>query len=44
MGMTFVPDPRSTLIETDSFEDLLDIIGKANERLEEMGVKRITTL
>jgi uncharacterized protein YqgV (UPF0045/DUF77 family) len=43
MGMTFVPDPMSTLIETNSFEELLDIIRKANERLEEMGVKSITT-
>ncbi|MDD1752107.1 MAG: MTH1187 family thiamine-binding protein [Methanotrichaceae archaeon] len=43
MGITFVPGPMSTAIEIDSFEELFDIIRKANKRLAEMGVKRIIT-
>ena len=43
MGITFVPGSMSTSIEIDSFEELFDIIGRANKRLTEMGVKRIIT-
>jgi len=43
MGIAFLPGPMSTSVEIDSFEELFDIIGKANKRLAEMGVKRIIT-
>ncbi|MDD1753675.1 MAG: MTH1187 family thiamine-binding protein [Methanotrichaceae archaeon] len=43
MGVKFVPGPMSTSIEIGSFEELFDIIGKANKRLAEMGVERIMT-
>ena len=43
MGITFVPGPMSTSVEISSFEELFDIIGKANKRLAEMGVERIIT-
>lgn len=43
MGITFVPGPMSTSVEIDSFEELFDIIGKANKRLAETGVERIIT-
>jgi uncharacterized protein YqgV (UPF0045/DUF77 family) len=33
----------STSVEIDSFEELFNIIGKANKRLAEMGVERIIT-
>jgi uncharacterized protein YqgV (UPF0045/DUF77 family) len=32
-----------TSIEINSFEELFDIIAKANKRFEEMGVRRIIT-
>ena len=43
MGVKFVPGPMSTSVEINSFEELFDIIGKANKRLAEMGVERIIT-
>jgi uncharacterized protein (TIGR00106 family) len=43
MGVKFVPGPMSTSIEINSFEELFDIIAKANKRFEEMGVRRIIT-
>jgi uncharacterized protein (TIGR00106 family) len=43
MGVKFVPGPMSTSVEISSFEELFDIIGKANKRLAEMGVERIIT-
>jgi uncharacterized protein (TIGR00106 family) len=42
-GVKFVPGPMSTLVETKSFEELFDLIEKANRRLKEMGVQRIIT-
>ena len=42
-GVKFVPGPMSTAIETNSFEQLFEIIEKANEKLAEMGVQRIIT-
>ena len=42
-GVRFVPGPMSTSVETKSFEELFDLIEKANQRLEDMGVKRIIT-
>jgi uncharacterized protein (TIGR00106 family) len=43
MGVKFVPGPMSTSVEINSFEELFDVIARANKRLEEMGVKRIIT-
>lgn len=42
-GVKFVPGPMSTAIETNSFEQLFEIIEKANKKLAEMGVQRIIT-
>lgn len=42
-GVRFVPGPMSTSVETRSFEELFDLIEKANHRLEGMGVQRIIT-
>lgn len=42
-GVKFVPGPMSTAIETNSFEQLFEIIEKANRKLAEMGVQRIIT-
>jgi uncharacterized protein (TIGR00106 family) len=42
-GVTFVPGPMSTAIETNSFEQLFKVIEKANKKLAEMGVQRIIT-
>ena len=42
-GVKFVPGPMSTSVETKSFEELFDLIEKANRRLKEMGVQRIIT-
>ena len=42
-GVRFVPGPMSTSVETKSFEELFDLIEKANQRLEDMGVERIIT-
>jgi uncharacterized protein (TIGR00106 family) len=42
-GVKFVPGPMSTSVETKSFEELFDLIEKANQRLKEMGVQRIIT-
>ena len=42
-GVKFVPGPMSTSVETKSFEELFDLIEKANRRLEDMGVQRIIT-
>ncbi len=42
-GVKFVPGPMSTSVETKSFEELFDQIKKANQRLKDMGVKRIIT-
>ena len=42
-GVKFVPGPMSTTIETDSFEQLFEIIKNANRKLADMGVQRIIT-
>ena len=42
-GVRFVPGPMSTSVETKSFEELFDLIEKANQRLKDMGVERIIT-
>ena len=39
----FLPGPMSTSVETKSFEELFDLIEKANQRLKEMGVQRMIT-
>lgn len=42
-GVKFVPGPMSTSVETKSFDELFELITKANQRLKEMGVQRIIT-
>ena len=42
-GVKYVPGPNSTSIEAKSFKDIFDIIQRSNEKLIEMGVKRIIT-
>lgn len=42
-GVKFVPGPMSTSVETRSFDELFELITKANQRLKEMGVQRIIT-
>ena len=42
-GVTFVPGPMSTAIETNSFEQLFKVIEEANKKLADMGVQRIVT-
>jgi uncharacterized protein (TIGR00106 family) len=42
-NVKFLPGPMSTSVETKSFEELFDLIEKANQRLKEMGVQRIIT-
>jgi uncharacterized protein YqgV (UPF0045/DUF77 family) len=39
----FLPGPLSTSVETKSFEELFDLIEKANRRLKEMRVQRMIT-
>jgi len=36
-GVKFIPGPMSTSVETKSFEELFDLIEKANQLLKEMG-------
>jgi uncharacterized protein (TIGR00106 family) len=43
LDVKFVPEPMSTAVETESFEELFEIIEKANKRLKEIGVQRIIT-
>ncbi len=42
-GIKFMPGPMSTSIETGTFEELFEVIEKANKKLTEMGVQRIIT-
>ncbi len=42
-GVKFVPGPMSTSVETKTFEELFEIIRKANEKLAEMGIQRVIT-
>lgn len=39
----FVPGPMSTSVETKSFEELFNLIEKANQKLGGMGVQRVIT-
>lgn len=42
-GIKFIPGPMSTSLEVRTFEELFEVIGKANKKLTEMGVQRIIT-
>lgn len=42
-GVKFVPGPMSTSVETKTFEELFEIIRRANEKLAEMGIQRVIT-
>jgi uncharacterized protein (TIGR00106 family) len=42
-GVNFVPNPMSTSVEVNSFEELFQFIEAANQKLEDMGVQRIVT-
>lgn len=42
-GVKFVPGPNSTSLEANTFEEIFDVIQRSNEKLKEMGVKRIIT-
>lgn len=42
-NVKYVPGPMSTALEVDSFEQLFEIIEKANKKLAQMGVLRIIT-
>jgi len=42
-GVKYLPGPMSTAVETESFQQLFDVIEKANHMLEQMGVQRIIT-
>ncbi|MDM7912913.1 MAG: MTH1187 family thiamine-binding protein [Methanotrichaceae archaeon] len=42
-GVKFMPGPNSTSVEVKTFEELFDIIRRSNEKLKEMGVKRVIT-
>ena len=41
--MSFIPGPMSTAVEAKSLQELFDLMEKANDRLVQMGVKRIIT-
>ncbi|HPS91301.1 MAG TPA: MTH1187 family thiamine-binding protein [Methanothrix sp.] len=43
LNVKFIPGPMSTAVETESFEQLFEIIEKANQRLGENGIQRIIT-
>jgi uncharacterized protein (TIGR00106 family) len=43
LDVEFVPGPMSTAVQTESFEQLFEVIQKANQRMEEMGIQRIIT-
>jgi len=42
-NVKYVPGPMSTALEVDSFEQLFEILEKANKKLAGMGVLRIIT-
>ncbi|MBN1235146.1 MAG: MTH1187 family thiamine-binding protein [Methanotrichaceae archaeon] len=42
-GIKYAAGPMSTAIEASSFEQLFEVIEKANKKLAEMGVQRIIT-
>lgn len=41
--MKFIPGPMSTSVEAESFQELFELMEKANDRLAHMGVERIIT-
>jgi uncharacterized protein (TIGR00106 family) len=43
LNVKFIPGPMSTAVQTECFEQLFEVIQKANQRLEEMGIQRIIT-
>jgi len=42
-GVKFLPGPMTTSVEVQNFDELFDIIRKANMKLAEMDIKRIVT-
>jgi uncharacterized protein (TIGR00106 family) len=43
LDVKFVPGPMSTAVQTESFEQLFEIIEKASQLLTKMGLQRIIT-
>lgn len=43
LDVKFIPGPMSTAVQTESFEQLFEIIEKANQLLTKMGLQRIIT-
>ena len=41
--VSFIPGPMSTAVEAKSLQELFDLMEKANDKLVQMGVKRIIT-
>ncbi len=41
--VNFIPGPMSTAVEAMSLQELFDLMEKANDKLVQMGVKRIIT-
>lgn len=42
-GVKFVPGPLATSLEAENFEQIFDVVEKANKRLAGMGVQRMIT-
>jgi len=42
-GIKFIPGPMSTSLEATGLKELFDLMEKANDKLVQMGVKRIIT-
>lgn len=43
LNVKFIPGPMSTAVQTESFEELFEIIENANQLLAKMGLQRIIT-
>jgi uncharacterized protein (TIGR00106 family) len=43
-GISYLPGPMSTSVETETVEALLDMINSVNQMLAEDGVQRIMTI
>lgn len=43
LNVMFIPGPMSTAVQTESFEQLFEIIEKSNQLLAKMGLQRIIT-
>jgi uncharacterized protein (TIGR00106 family) len=39
----FLPGPMTTSVETEGFDELFNIVKRSNEKLTEMGVRRVIT-